>query len=85
VFPSHLTLAALGIAPESREVGAVSAWSYPLNDITQAEMDRAASWARAANRHEWSVESNPTTRFSSGWTSGESATRANTVSFTFER
>lgn len=84
-LPAHLTLAAFGIAPENREVGAVSNWSYPLNDITQAEMDRAASWARAATRSEWTAGANETARFSSGWTSRESATRANTVSFTFER
>ncbi len=83
-LPPHLTLAALGISNETREVGVVSNWSHPLNDITQAEMDRAASWAHAANRPDWAVDATATTRFSAGWTS-EPATQASAASFTFER
>jgi hypothetical protein len=82
-LPPHLTLAALGISNETREVGVVSNWSHPLNDITQAELDRAAFWARAS-RPDWAMDATATTRFGAGWPN-ETATQASTVSFTFER
>ncbi len=83
-LPPHLTLAALGISSETREVGVVSNWSQPLNDVTDAEMERAAFWARAASRPDWSVNSNAALRFS-GVTIGESAVQTSAASFTFER
>jgi len=83
--PPFLTLAALGISNETREVGVVSNWSHPLNDITEADMERAASWARAANRVEWAVDVADNSRISAGWAGSGPAVQARTASFTFER
>jgi hypothetical protein len=82
----HLTLAALGIPGEnSPEVGVVSRWSYPLDDLTEQEVQRAVAWARHANNTEWNMAGSPQglSRFSSaGATEGF---QAGQVSFTPNR
>ena len=84
-LPPHLTLAALGISNEAREVGVVSRWSHPLDDITPAELARAASWARAsAQPTEWAMDATATSHFG-GTLQGATAAQASAASFTFER
>lgn len=85
-LPAHLTLAALGIAGESRrEVGVVSRWSYPLDDLTEQEVQRAVAWARHANDSEWGTSggSQVVSRFSTA--GGGDGFRAGQVSFATDR
>ena len=84
-LPPHLTLAALGISNETREVGVVSNWSHPLNDITEADIERAALWARGASRPEWAVDIADSSPTSAAWLGSGPAMKASSASFTFER
>ncbi|MCX6938323.1 MAG: hypothetical protein NTU80_10580 [Verrucomicrobia bacterium] len=85
----RLTLAAVGIANESHEVGAVSRWSYVLDEATVQEAERAAAWARGENRPAWSVDATTVARYgaspsaSLGVAGSEFQTTA--ASFTFGR
>ncbi len=94
LVPEHglaprLTLAAVGIANESHEVGAVSRWSYVLDEATAQEAERAAAWARGENRPAWSVDATTVARYGASPSAslgvGGSAFQTTAASFTFER
>jgi hypothetical protein len=85
----RLTLAAVGIANESREVGAVSRWSYALDDANAQELERAAAWTRGDNRPEWSLDAATAARYGASPSAvlggSGSVFQATAASFTFER
>lgn len=85
----QLTLVAVGIANEKQEVGAVSRWSYALDEATAQEAERAAAWARGENRPTWSVDANTMARYgaspSASLSVGGSVFQTAPASFSFER
>ena len=90
-LPPHLALAALGIAHDSREVGAVSRWSYLADDSTEQEEQRAVAWSRGLVRPEWRMDATTVGRYnrllSSGTKegAGQPEFQASAASFIFER
>jgi hypothetical protein len=91
-LPEHLTLAALGIAPES-QVARTSLANWTAEVEAQTRVNSAqvetAGWMQAARRPEMPTSANATSSFSarplSGWGQSSSGFQVQTAGFTFER